>query len=219
MSLNQQLNSLFEQWEGSIEEYKGVFIRDGIINEPEWEKTNPKILFVAKEANQQGNVRAGDFREEWKVPGPKYPFADRITEWAFGIINDFPKFYDIFDAHYQYDIYLQKIAFINIKKMGGLGIANSLVLGQHFRSNVDFLSQQISIINPEIIILCLSFQELYRTSLFKGAYWKPTGYDINVARWNNIKLIDFYHPSARNGPAASYSLMQNVVRSDVFKEL
>jgi hypothetical protein len=219
MTINQQLNTLFEDWEQSKDEHRGVFIKDGVINENEWEKTTPKIIFIAKEANQQGNVKAGDFREEWRLPGRKYPFADRLTEWTYGMLNDFPIFSNISEANDEYEIYRQKMAFMNVKKMGGSGVANASILGEHFNNNLKFLRKQIAIINPHIIVLCLSFENFYRKSLFAEAEWKNCGYNIDVAKWNNIKLIDFYHPSARNGAAASYSLLQNVVRSEVFKSL
>ena len=40
-----------------------------------------------------------------------------------------------------------------------------------------------------------------------------------IGRHNGAKVIDFYHPSSWNGPSASYSLLQNVVRSTECKNL
>ena len=60
MTKTEQLNSLFDQWKESKEEYKKChFAEDGIIREEEWDKANRKILFVLKETN---NCKE-DFRE------------------------------------------------------------------------------------------------------------------------------------------------------------
>ena len=217
--LTEKLNELFKQWEDQIEEYQGKFVRDGIIDEDEWIKTNPKVLFIAKEANQYGNQTTGDFRVDWKNNDSNYPFAYRIAEWSFGIINSFPVFNKIFPKSLYYHEILQKISFLNIKKTGGIGTSSGVVIGQHCDLNHKFLLREIELINPDIIILSLSFNTYISEMMFGDIEWQPSGYDINVARWNNSRLIDFYHPSSRNGPGASYSLLQNVVQSKVFKDL
>lgn len=219
MLLTDQLDQLFKEWEENIEDYKGKFVRDGIINEQVWLQTNPKILFITKEANQYGKPVAGDFRNDWRNEYSKYPFAYRIAEWSFGLINNFPVFNDIFGTPSLCHDMLQKIAFLNIKKTGGVGSSSGNEIGKHFNQNQKFLERQIELINPDIIVLCLSFNEFIRLNLFKDASWKSSGYDINVAKCKNTKLIDFYHPSSRNAPAASYSLLQNVFQSAAFKSL
>ena len=85
--------------------------------------------------------------------------------------------------------------------------------------NKGFLLKQINIINPDIIIWCQKHWVGMRNQLFEGAVWKDCGYIIPVGLWQNKKIIDFYHPSSRNAPAASYSLLQNVVQSKSFQKL
>jgi hypothetical protein len=51
LTKTEQLNQLFTDWENSIPDYKGKFIRDGIINEELYSNANPKVLFIQKEAN------------------------------------------------------------------------------------------------------------------------------------------------------------------------
>lgn len=216
---NQKLNQLFEEWEGNIEVYKGKFVRDGIINEEEWEKASPKILYITKEPNQSGNQAAGDFRDDWNNGYSKYGFAYRIAEWSYGLLNDFPPFKSIVSDNTLYVKQLKKVAFLNIKKSGGIGTSEGPEIGRHFDLNESFLQRQLDIINPEIIVLCLSFNGYISSKMFNSCRWKDSGYDINVGKWNNSKIIDFYHPSSRNAPAASYSLLQNIYRSEVFKNL
>jgi hypothetical protein len=219
MLKTESLNKLFQTWEKSIVEYGGCFVKDGIINEEVWDKVNPKIMFMTKEPNQYGIQCAGDFRDDWKNHISDYPFAYRIAEWTFGILNGFPSFDQIFTSYKSYNSLLQKISFINLKKSGGVGKSQGSEIGKHFIQNQSYLMQQIEIIDPDIIILCLSFDVFIRTKLFDSAIWTSSGYDINIAKWKDIKLIDFYHPSSRNGPAASYSLLQNVVQSNAFQNL
>jgi hypothetical protein len=219
MNTTEKLNELFTKWENSIDSYKGIFVRDGIINEQEWNITTPKILFITKEANQYGKPAAGDFRDDWQNNISKYPFAYRIAEWSFGIINNFPQFDNISKVPLLYHSILQRIAFLNIKKSGGIGTSSGFEIGRHLDQNLPFLYEEIEIIKPNIIILCLSFNPYIHLRLFKGCVWKSSGYEINVGKWNNCQLVDFYHPSCRNAPSASYSLLQNVFNSQVFKSM
>lgn len=186
----EKLNQLFKKWEDNIDDYKGKFVSDGIINEDEWAKTNPKILFIAKEANQYGKQVVGDFRYDWRNNDSNYILAYRIAEWSYGMINNFPVFSDIFTTPPLYHETLQKISFLNIKKTGGIGESNGIIIGQHFDQNQNFLREQIDIINPDIIILCLSFNLYIREKMFTDVDWQSSGYDINVARWKNARLIE-----------------------------
>lgn len=217
MIRTQQLDTLFAEWENAIPSYKGKFVQDGIINEIEYEKTSPKILFIAKEPNNP-EQKPGDFRQWWQKE-IYYTFSYRISEWAYGIINNFPPFDSIRENKENAHKALQQIALMNIKKTGGGGSCSGGVVIEHYNQNGYYLQKQIEIIAPEIIILCLSWNQVVRDGLFGKLVWVKSGYDINVAKWNNAKLIDFYHPSSRTGPAASYSLLQNIVNSSIFKGL
>lgn len=219
MLLTEKLNHLFESWENEINGYKGVFVRDGIINEQEWLNTEPKILFVTKEPNQFGHQISGDFRDDWQNKYSKYPFAYRIAEWSYGLINDFPIFNAINKNQQYYQETLQRISFLNIKKSGGVGTSNGGEICSHYDQNESFLKRQIEIIDPTIIILCLSWNSHICSKLFEDAKWQDSGYNIRVAKHGKAKIIDFYHPSARNAPPASYSLLENVYKSAVFRNL
>jgi len=88
----------------------------------------------------------------------------------------------------------------------------------HTRKSFDFIHQEIGIIEPEIIILGISWKKI-RTELFPKLEWKNSGYDVAIAKYKKSKIIDFYHPSSRNAPSAAYSLLQNIIRSKQYKEL
>lgn len=216
MEENNQLDKLFEVWEKQNIGYKGAFKKDGIIDEHLYAQSKPKILFIAKEPNDP-KQKEGDYRKWWKE-GIKYGFSLRIAEWAYGILNNFPQYDIVRRDSAGLDKAIQSIAFLNIKKNGGNGSSNENVILEHLNRNIDLIHQEIEIINPEIIIMGITWKSI-RTSLFKNAQWNESGYSIAISNIGNSKVIDFYHPSSRTAPAASYSLMQNVFRSDSFKSL
>jgi hypothetical protein len=115
----EQLNFLFEEWESSVLDYHGKFVRDGVINETLYNDTTPKILFITKEPNDPSQEK-GDFRKAW-MDGIKYTFAYRIAEWSYGILNNFPEYDQIWKDHTAPNNAIQQIAFMNIKKSGGGG--------------------------------------------------------------------------------------------------
>ena len=108
--------------------------------------------------------------------------------------------------------------FYEHQKSGGAGNSEYNRMIDHVKMNFDFLHRQIEIISPDIIITGTSWNEL-RDGLFPNIKWTKSGYDILIGRHNNAKVIDYYHPSSRTAPAASYSLLQNIISHDNFKSL
>jgi hypothetical protein len=90
-SKTEQLDQLFDEWEQSVDDYKGKFVRDGIIDELLYLTTTPKILFITKEPNNP-EQKAGDFREWWRKE-IAYTFSYRLAEWSYGLIGQ-PKHFN-----------------------------------------------------------------------------------------------------------------------------
>lgn len=208
-----KLNELFTEWENEILDYKDCFVRDGIIDEKRYDASKLKILFVAKEPNDPKH-KIGDFRDDWNK-GLYYSFAYRIAEWSYGILNDFPQFDEIKISSEEAHNAIKSIAFMNIKKSGGGGVAHYSVIFEHYDKNRAYLLRQIEIIKPELIILGISFWGELRKELFPDAEWKKSGYgiDIGIVK-EKYKIIDFYHPSSRTPPSASYCLLHNIFKSN-----
>ena len=217
-SKTEQLNELFIKWEKEIPGYKGHFVKDGIINEDLYHQTNPKILFITKEPNNP-KQNPGDFRVWWKEE-VKYAFSKRIAQLSYGIINEFPEFDAAQKKRGSSSVKqtIQHIAFMNIKKIGGGGNSEYERIMEHLKTNFQYIQLQIEIIDPDIIILGLSWKEV-RNELFPKTNWIRSGYDVLIGKHKNAKVIDFYHPSSRNAPAAMYSLLQNIIQSQQFKNL
>ncbi len=215
-SKTEQLNQLFDEWEQSVDDYKGKFVRDGIIDEQLYQAVTPKVLFITKEPNNP-EQKAGDFRDWWRDE-ISYAFSYRLSEWSYGLLNNFPQYDDIWTKKGSAHKAIKQIAFMNIKKNGGTGNSEYNRMMEHVKMNFEFLHRQIEIISPDIIITGTSWNEL-RDALFPNITWVKSGYDILIGKHKNSKVIDFYHPSARTAPAAAYSLLQNIVSSDKFKSL
>lgn len=214
-SKTEKLNKLFDEWEYSNKEYKNKFVKDGINNEELFNKAKHKILFITKEPNNP-KQEAGDFREWWKEK-LAYSFSFRIAEWSYGILNNFPEYDEIWKDNRPHDS-IQQIAFMNLKKCGGGGSAEYDRMMNHANLNFTYLHKQIEIIQPDLIITGTSWPEL-RNSIFQNIVWVPSGYGIEIAKFKQAKVIDFYHPSSRTPPSASYSLLQNIISSKKFKSL
>lgn len=212
----EQLNCLFDKWETSVPEYKGKFVRDGIINEELYNKAKHKILFIAKEPNDP-TQKPGDFREWWKEE-LNHSFGYRISEWSYGILNGFPQYDNAYCRKLNTIKAIQSIAFMNIKKIGGGGVSEKKRMKEHAESNFKNIHRQIEIISPEIIITGTSWNQLTRM-IFPNMDWRKSGYDVWIGKFNDAKVIDFYHPSSRTAPSASYSLLGNIFTSEKFMSL
>lgn len=218
MNKTKQLNILFAEWENNTKEYNKKFVKDGIIDEILYEKTSPKILFITKEPNDPLQT-SWDFRELWKSEF-SHSFTYRIAEWGGGITSDFKlTFDDLWDDLKNLHSMLHKIAFMNIKKIGGNGSSELNELLYHYKLSKEYIVKEIEIINPEIIILGLSFWKEITKNLFDNCDWEKSGYGIEITKWNNSKVVNFYHPSVHVAPAASYCLLKNIYQSEKFNNL
>ncbi len=214
MTKTQQLDALFEEWKNKIYSDQNIFIRDGIINENEWNKTDKKILFICKEANNKSE-ESWDFRGWWSK-SINYTFAYRIAEWSSGILQNFPSFDSINDNEKKFDA-IQQIAILNVNKTGGKATSKDANLKIHIEESKKFILKQIEIIEPNIIISCIG-DEL-NDFLFSDEKWSQSGYAILVKRYGNAKLISFVHPSSRSYSSAPYCLLKTVTETEVFQNL
>lgn len=106
---------------------------------------------------------------------------------------------------------------MNIKKSGGKGTSEYNTMMDHATRNVGLINEQIEIISPDIIITGTSWSEL-RNCIFPCVEWQPSGYGIEIGKIRNSKIINFIILFS-NAPAAAYSLLQNIIRSEKFKSL
>lgn len=212
----QRLNELFKEWEKQwTEEEAERMCRDGIVCEENYERANPKLLFVAKEPNHPEGS-GSDYRKSWKKE-VKHTFSNRLCQWAYGVRNGFPPL-PKFDAQADKLEVMSHISFMNLKKVGGDGKADHEKIRSVTNRDKDLLCRQIEIIDPDIIIGGVRGISPW-SLLFPGIVFQNCGFDIPVARVGRVRVIDFYHPSYPVPKAMSYSLLGRVFQSDEFRRL
>ena len=188
-NINKEIDVLFETLENRDSEYKNHLVKDGIINEDIFISENKKVLFICKEPNNP-KKKQWDFREWWKTE-LKHIFAHRIGSWAYGLLENFPPHNSI-SKSVKFNS-LSRIAFINIKKLGGTSKSSKSDIEEHAIRNQDILQKQIKLINPDIIVLGISWWSNARNIIFQG-YEHQIVADY-VHKYDHHLVINFYHPS------------------------
>ncbi len=216
MTKTEQLNKLFDRWIEQFPKYKGKFIKDGIVDEKVYELQKIKLLFIAKEPNDSKQSE-WDFRVWW-TEEVKYSFSHRICEWSFGFQRGFPPIVEIPSDNEKRIEIMKRIAFMNLKKTGGKANADLEGIEKVIEEERELLLEEIDIIKPDIIIGGLGKTDYWRR-LFPTVELKDSGFDIEVSRVGEYKIIDYYHPSYRVPRAMSYTLLGAVSKSKVFTEL
>ena len=213
----ERLNKLFAEWKQKRKKEAERMCLDGIICEKNYERANPKLLFVAKEPNNP--ERPGSNYREGFSKEVKHTFSKRLCEWAYGVWNGFPSLSE-FDAKADTDKLevMRSISFMNLKKVGGTGKADHEKIRSVTNRDKDLLRRQIEIIDPDIIIGGVRGISPW-SLLFPIIAFQNCGFDIPVARVGRVRVIDFYHPSYRVPRAMSYSLLGRVFQSDEFGRL
>lgn len=171
-------------------------------------------MFIAKEPNVTGHDK--NFVKEWNSePLPTHTSAQRLSEWAYGIIHDFSAYESVGNQL----SYLRKIAFMNVKKSGGCAFTDNKAMYRIVQPQCPFILEEVNIIQPDIIVACISFAGHLIEDIFGKVDFISSGYNVQIGRYNEAKIINFHHPSGRNVPSAMYCLLQNVVQSKAFGEL
>ena len=204
--LMDEFKKLYEQ-KGLTDSENG-FIIDGIIDEAKYKFQKNKVLFIAKEHNHiNDNYKEGSYIEWWKT-GVRYNFSHRLSEWAYGILDNFPPYSDITDENKLNA--QQSIAFINLKKTYGGASANPVVLATYVEKSRHLLLQQIKEISPTIILCCLRYDYLPK-KLFGFTEMIDTGHGFSYSVWDKKLVINFYHPSSRKNKVDVYQQLEKVV--------
>ena len=196
--MNDELKNLFSVWQSRIlhkeNQSKGKpFVYDGVIDQEKWERINPKILFLAKEAYRGDDEKepwslCGLIREEWK--GPRYSHWWNVSRWAYGIQRTTDDYIPEFPDDETAAGALFDIAFMNIKKSGGVSNSNNDDLKIYVESDGDLIERQVELVNPDIIIFCYTWhivKDLWEHEVECVYKW--------VYRSSNRIFIDYYHPA------------------------
>ncbi|MBU1101432.1 MAG: hypothetical protein KKA84_13615 [Bacteroidetes bacterium] len=216
MKYRNKQECLFTAWQKEIPEYKDNFIKDGIVNEELYFQSNPKILFLMKEANDSDGGEGSIV--EFMDSHLKYTFFIRIAEWVYAIQNNFSRLLKVEENRKELHQALRSIALIDVKKSCGGSKSDSGIIRDHVQKNKHFLQKQIELINPDLIISGLGDLNLLNTFM-NDVSWIRTQYGKCIGRWDKFKVIDFSHPSNRFGSAMNYCLLKAIMESNEFKNL
>ena len=224
MSKNQELDKLFDLWEKEIIEYNGFFKRDGIFDETifaEQKKNGKATLFLAIEGNDPSQkMYVKDDYRTWWIDKIKDKSQKRIGSWSFGVLKNFPQYEDACNDTNTL-LGLKSVSFINIKKSGGSSKPDIKAIYGLTQNTKQFLKDEISIIDPDIIIGGLKKVPHVWEILFGIEFkdWIYTENNLRITSWEGVKIIDFYHPSHRKSPREVYYRLQKTFESKLFVNL
>lgn len=192
---------------------ENFIIKDGIINPELYKSQKRKILFIAKEHNfinrdKYPNGYEGDYRHWWNNY-LNYTFSHRISEWSFGIADEFNTTYEAISWEQKMNA-LKSIAFINVKKTGGGSSSNKATLLNYIEVSRDLLQQQITGIDPDLIICCFRY-DCFVNKLFDVAMERVPPNHYSLGTWQGKRVINFYHPSSRKGKKFLFDQIREAV--------
>jgi len=191
------INDLFDRWltaRPGYEDDEKEFTYDGISNFEEWEKQEPKILFLLKEARQGYH--------------PSYPnqkvdgmFGINIARWKLAVKEIYTnrESHPVFMEAWQRPKNNDDITMVEVKKVNDENPSSDInIINRYAEQDSAFLKEQIDLINPHVVFCCGTITA-YGDFIYGDDEWE-TLYSINEPKpcacfKHKIRLvIDFFHP-------------------------
>lgn len=183
---------------------KVITITDGIINPKVFKNEGTKLLWILKEPNDEQSKEDWDMCELLRCRSKEEKGLFSVPHWhasfglickiSWGILEPTKTFNNINKLEREYLAkILDRIAFINIKKVAGGSVINYNVFQTYCEKEnaIEKVNKQITKINPDIIMCGNTFQYLYPDLPY---------FDHNkdwIYKDKNIVWINGYHPNAR----------------------
>jgi len=196
MNITEKENTLFAKWE----KLRPGFVKDGIVDENCYIKSNPKLLFVLKEVNDI-NGGGWDLRKFLRIGGRPQTW-DNIVRWVHGIRNLDKEInwtsIEVIGSELRKEI-LTTVCVMNLKKSAGSCTTVNDELTEIAKKDKEYIVEQFCFYDPEIIIGCGSLpSELFKELMGFKTNWKMTKRGIRFMEFMNSKyLISYSHPEAR----------------------
>lgn len=209
MSINQELDVLYQQWLRPNEQ----FVKGGVVDEDMYEDCAVKVLMLLKEVNDPEQT------ENWslvtliqdQIQNLKfYPVWERVGEWSFGLLQGFPHYQKIIGSYREYNISegLLNIATTNLKKSGGAVESDLEVIRKHAMDNKELWTSEIEIIRPDIVVCGGTFPIVQEILGFEN---KQCASGANFGQAIGTKFLDFYHPMYRISPKVLYAYFKETM--------
>ncbi|MCP8687156.1 hypothetical protein [Marinobacterium sedimentorum] len=184
-----------KQFEANNRDKPRPFNLDGVVSEEHWEMAPRKVLFVLKETNsrRQQDIREAILRSSQKKTGwHKGKVLRRVGRWAYGLTHydgEIPDFTQAKKSQFQAPL---SIAYLNLRKTSGGARTNAKALERDVRVYAEYTRQQIELINPEIVVLCGTYNVVK-----KELYPELKKVSARVHSLNERIFINVFHPAQR----------------------
>lgn len=162
MSKTEELKRLFDEWQHHKQD-PADFYGDGILDENEWEKVSPKILYVLKEVDETSdivysitNMLAETVKADKWDKGFTPTWAN-VIRWTHGLTESVTAYHPVMHDFISLKRVLLKCATLNLKKTRGRAAAVADQVGQAAGDDKDWIMREIAVIDPDIIICCGTF--------------------------------------------------------------
>lgn len=170
-----------------------VFVSDGAIDWECWNKSECRVLFIAKEPNSSEGMNWSlneMIRCKWKGP---YNKLWTVAYWAYGIqklghnsIPSNPYYNELWD---EVSEALLSTAIVNIKKTEGGSYSDDDKLRKFIDDDrdKDLLKKQIGCLNPNFVVCCKTWH------LVKDVWLNTEKVSERVYKIDDMLVLDFWH--------------------------
>ena len=192
-----------EDWQKRPRYKNKEFVSDGPIDWERWNKTERRVLFLAKEVN------AGESKN-WSLPetircvwkGPMNKIWWTAGYWAYGIhrlkrdsIPPNPKCEKLWDDVRESFL---STAVVNIKKREGGPSSDDDDLIKYVHEDGDLLKKQVESLSPNFVVCCNTWH------LVKDVWSNAEKVSEQVYKIDDMLVLDFWHPANRFPDVMNY---------------
>jgi len=216
--LNARETELFMEWKSCREYPHKGFVADGIVDYVSYNATQPKLLFLLREPNCEGDAQSLDddlrpgLREGGvtlngeRQPIGKWRSFQVIARWTYAITNagkEIP--WSDIDNEANELIFrrenLRKVAIVNMKKNGGKSACNWGELARYCAACGKYVRRQIELYQPRLVV-CNGTGGLAEKYVFSHVEREAPRWTKNDIRWFPLRtwpcaVVDMWHFGAR----------------------
>lgn len=193
------LDRLFKRWETTYpKDARRGFSRDGIINETRFAQEKERVLFMLLEPNTNETGRYSrnwgvDLRTVFAEQRLCKPINKNLALWTRAILDHVRRFHRM--SGDEAAEHLHRIALMNLKKVGGGGVADRPLIAMHAWRDMKFIREEVRIIMPTLIVCCSDLSHiLFWRIMNNDLFGKPAKDEWS---YGGARVIKAYHPSTR----------------------
>jgi hypothetical protein len=213
MSITMEHDALIDEWMKARPDYE--FVHDGILDESQYWKSEPRIGFLLKEGNDDfANIAPIAIDSEGYGPnGNSKTFWRYMSIWIYAISEIWNGRSGKVENPKNIVKPVNSIAYINIKKHIENRVASEYNdLLRYAKNDKEYLLRQINLINPHIIMCGGTLYLLKEMVELKNI-------GERIYAYNGRLVIDFYHPSSRKGYETFNELRELLLQKEALDEI